>query len=130
MGWTGFKTNDSFAQIFEHEFNQPGFDVIKYAEIKMPTENDDEIEHSEIYAAVKKLNNYIFGLVVIFKRYDNGEVLYKDMDESVGPYNNKCPENILNLLSPLNENSYTSYAKLWRERQQCVINKRLQKQSN
>lgn len=41
-----------------------------------------------------------------------GEFSYKDMDESAGPCDSKCPAGILNLLSPTDD----KYALEWRER--------------
>ena len=49
--------------------------------------------------------------------YDMG---YKDMDESMGPYESECPERILQLLSPTDH----EYALAWRQRCRDNIEKR------
>lgn len=44
---------------------------------------------------------------------------WKDMDETVGPYDEgRCPASIMRLLSPFKP-EYTGYAKQWRERQKA-----------
>jgi hypothetical protein len=46
------------------------------------------------------------------------EVMWKEQDESVGPYmKHKCPKNIMKLLSPVEKLEYPGYSKEWRERQ-------------
>ena len=45
-------------------------------------------------------------------KHDGTEWGYKDMDETMGPYEDKCPASILALLTPTD----SEYAKAWRER--------------
>ena len=78
---------------------------------------------STYYAAVKRTKfatetnpaeSYVFAAIVLTsvdsKDYFNFS--YKDMDETVGPYQYGCPKSILDLLSPTDN----EYAKKWRER--------------
>lgn len=74
---------------------------------------------STYYAAVnvkdsKKNTNQTFGVVALTStRLTNGmNFAYKDMGESMGPYYYDCPESILNLLSPTDN----EYALEWRKR--------------
>ena len=77
---------------------------------------------STYYAAVKKTkfatetepeNIRVFAAIVLTsvnnKKWFNFS--YKDMDESVGPYQYSCPKSILDLLSPTDY----EYAKKWRK---------------
>lgn len=110
MGWTGIKTDQSFKQVFESEFSD--LNVLKYYFHTEYPDTDCQ-EQSTLYAAVKSSNNAIvFALVVLFKRYDN-EVLFKVMDETVGPYYYDCPKDIIDMLTPT-EDFDSGYAKEWR----------------
>ena len=118
MGWTGEFTQRTFKEVFNEEVVR-GFDVLRMVEIKknpMP----DEKEVSEFYAAIQPNGKqYVVGLVVIMKSYlDQGkrEVLWKEMDESVGPNYYGCPKNILDMLSPIESIEHAGYAKEWREK--------------
>ena len=77
------------------------------------------------YAAIERTmksdgTSYVFAAVVLFKyrpRARDGEVfLYKEMDESVAPYEADCPKAILNLLSPTDKPNELD----WRQR--CMKN--------
>lgn len=55
------------------------------------------------------------GALVVLTRWERDDwhnFWYKDMSESSGPYNAKCPEQILNMLSPTN----CEYSLEWRDR--------------
>ena len=73
---------------------------------------------SVYYAACKRTdkdgNSYVFGAVCLthVNSKDYFNFLYKDMDESCGPCESKCPVSILNLLSPTDH----EWALAWRER--------------
>ena len=56
-----------------------------------------------IYYAAMKLTKTgeVFGLIVL-TAVDKNEFGYKDMDETMHPYNYDCPVGILNLLTPTN----------------------------
>lgn len=74
---------------------------------------------STYYAAVKRTtfdpeSTKVFAAVVLThtNNKDYYNFAYKDMDESVGPCESKCPKSILDLLSP----TENDYAKEWRKR--------------
>ena len=75
------------------------------------------------YLAVEHPEGYVFGMVCLLhlaprSDYNFG---YKDMDESMGPNEDRCPEKVLNLLSPLDEFPHSNdYAADWRKR--CEAN--------
>lgn len=82
---------------------------------------------STYYAAIEKTNNEtkeskVFATICLtntnHKFYDNFS--YKDMDETMGPYQYKCPVSILNLLTP----TTNKYAIDWRERCRAYHNKK------
>ena len=115
MGWTYFNKPANVKQWFEEQLTWENEKVkttclksaVKlkeaYAAVETIHKNTDK---REVWAAVfmldyrKDPNDY----------YNFG---YKDMDESVGPYNYNCPANILDLLTPTD----SEYANKWRE--QC-----------
>ena len=70
---------------------------------------------STYYAAVKDKDGKVWA--AIFKtcgqtKFDHTAWGYKDMDETMGPYEDKCPASILALLSPTGDKD----ALAWRER--------------
>ena len=78
---------------------------------------------STYYAAVKRTkfatetepeNSIVFAAVVLTQvnNKDYYNFAYKDMDETVGPFQYNCPKSILDLLSP----TESEYAKQWREK--------------
>lgn len=78
---------------------------------------------STYYAAVKRTkfatetepeDSRVFAAVVLTQvnNKDYYNFAYKDMDETVGPYQYGCPKSILDLLSPTDN----EYAKNWREK--------------
>lgn len=77
---------------------------------------------STYYAAVKRTkfatetkteSSYVFAAVFLtsVNNKDYCNFAYKDMDETMGPYQYGCPKSILDLLSPTDN----EYAKKWRE---------------
>lgn len=74
----------------------------------------------EYYAAVEHLFPdgtrevwcAVFMLQFVPKAYDGMTFGYKDMDETMGPRIARCPERILDLLTPTD----SEYAKAWRQR--------------
>lgn len=117
MGWTCTYHNDQSSKEFLlREFQQPGWEFIDYTMLgstfyglcKMTRENN-----APIY----------FGTIILTERR-GGEICYKEMDESMGPNESRCPLRIINKLeelAPLSDPS--SYAYKWRER--CRANARL-----
>jgi hypothetical protein len=79
------------------------------------------VSMSEYYAAVELTRpdgeRYVFAAVFMVKFAKSDGVMemgYKDMDESCGPCNNRCPEQILDLLT--DGEHVNEYARRWREK--------------
>ena len=79
---------------------------------------------STVYAAVRNVNypepgcDYVYCAVILFRNNDRDGFGYKDMCESMGPYESECPEAILDLLTSTDN----AYALKWRAR--CRANLR------
>lgn len=119
MGWTHFHFNGTIQEFIEKEFmREPSWGEI--------------IDHSKVgntlYLALKlgpkhgEREGLVTALVILLRKsrdyYNFG---YKDMSESCGPVESKCPKRIINLLSPLDKlyepgSSSYEWAKAWRER--------------
>jgi hypothetical protein len=74
-----------------------------------------------VYMAVKSTEKttgsfYVFAAVILISNTQKHGFGYKDMDESVGPYECDCPDRIMRLLSPITDIPYPSYAAEWRAR--------------
>lgn len=120
MGWTSYNTNKSFKEVFEDEFinRYPLGTFLNTVELQClgNSKDDDCDEESEFFSAMR-YEGTLLASTVIFKRCGK-EVLWKEQDESVGPYmKNKCPKSILKLLTPVDKLKYPGYSKIWRERQ-------------
>ena len=120
MGWTWYNA---------HNYKNGKVDRLKEC-IELLTEIDGKngswiplktkLVGSTVYSAVKRVKpdgeTYVFA-AVIATQTKNGYMDnfgYKDMDETEGPVEAKCPVSILNLLSP----TENECAKKWRSR--CV----------
>lgn len=93
---------------------------------------------SAVYAALEVTKKdtgrrYVTALVFLIKYIprdkDGYNFGYKDMEESMGPYESECPERILKLLSPVEEIwpepcSGRQYAAEWRARCQARVARR------
>jgi hypothetical protein len=119
MGWNGINTNKSFDEVFRDEFATLLYNgsIRRYIEVHVDppydTGTDDE---SEFFLAVYR-QDYMGCDVILFKRCD-GNVLYKIMSDTEGPYTiNKCPKEILELLSPTDKYGFVGYADTWRKDQ-------------
>lgn len=87
---------------------------------------------SVYYAAVEQIRNgnrEVFGAVILTSGEDRNDPYfnfhYKEMCESSGPYEYKCPESILKLLTPTD----SDWALDWRRRCQEYNDKRKNKQT-
>lgn len=114
MGWTSYHVDGKInrknecGRVYNGETEKYIWKVLKSAMIG-----------STYYAAVKKTDkgtgeSKVFAGVCL-TAVDNSDwynFSYKDMDESVGPFESKCPNSILDLLT---ETEY-EYANEWRER--------------
>lgn len=101
MGWTSYNANyykngkvDRVAEIKSHFEQNENYNVLKASSVG-----------STIYLAVERIVNeekVVFAAVYLtsinMKDYYNFS--YKDMDETVGPCQRECPESILKLLTP------------------------------
>lgn len=76
-----------------HEFVAfvPSYRVLDYAQVAL----------SEVYLAVETIaTGEVWAGVTLVHRSRSGEVTYKDMSESMGPYYFRCPARILDRLTP------------------------------
>lgn len=121
MGWTSFykPSHTSTKDFFEKEYGfGPDYELLKVA-IK---------NFSTVYMAVRyKPKDYVicFVCLVTYSPKSRYNFSYKEMTEFEGPVRRECPENILKLLTPLEEiakkdgkdvNDYPyQYAKNWRQ---------------
>jgi hypothetical protein len=124
MGWLFYTTTRTRKDECDHVLTHDG-DKSRLCVI------DSAMVGSTYYAAVERTDketgvSYIFGAVLLTKgrslpgeAQDGHNFGYKDMDESSGPNESKCPLRILNKLSPLDHpafNGRTEYAQAWRDR--------------
>jgi len=121
MGWCGINTDKSFNEVFRNEFvSYLNNEMIRrYIECHVdPPYDHDTCDESEFFLAVFR-TSYIGCDIIIFKRsLDKSTVLYKMMSDIEGPYTiNKCPKEILDLLSPIEHYNQPGYAKKWRDDQ-------------
>lgn len=129
MGWTYTSRNygESVQEFFAKEFKSDWNDgrtgrVIRCAatwttaylayEIKTPAK-DGQPEKREVIALVCLIHH-------VPRARDGFTFGYKDMDETMGPCESKCPKTILEMLTPTD----SQWAKEWRERCWNRINKR------
>lgn len=108
MGWTSYtamyyKKNGTIDRKAEcdYEINRCGGNVVLKS----------AMVGSVYYAAVMTISTGEVWAAVFLTSVDGNEFFYKDMDESVGPYDCKCPKSILNLLTPTDN----EHANTWRE---------------
>ena len=127
MGWTFTSKNGlSTKEFFERNFNCSTHKVL-----------DCAVTSNAAYMASqitpKDGRPPYVGALICLIQYDRKSVLYpfgyKDMDETMGPFEAHCPERILKLLSPVEELGCSEYgrenARKWREA--CWANLALRK---
>lgn len=63
-------------------------------------------------------DSQVFGGVILLTYYrgDSYDFCYKDMTEEMGPYYHNCPESILDLLTPTDNENANEWRRLCRER--------------
>lgn len=66
---------------------------------------------SVYYAAVKTVDSDEVWAAVFLTSVDGNEFFYKDMEETVLPYEHKCPMSILNLLTPTDNQCANTWRK-------------------
>jgi hypothetical protein len=111
MGWN---TEPNFnIKDYVKQFNYKEMEVVSYKRNK------------EIYVAIRnKETNDVTAIVCLITKHKN-ETLSKVMHECTGPYYYNCPKEILNLLTPTNNNNSLD----WRET--CLNNiQKLEKNKN
>ena len=117
MGWTGLNKpkkksiKDFFAGEFNNETDKGKITVI-----------DCSATLTEAYLAMEMMRDgkrTVFGMVCLIRHTRNSywNFNYKDMDETMEPYAYNCPERILDILTPTdNDNANT-----WRSKCRLVI---------
>ena len=111
MGWTGYYTMKSFDEVFLEEFNRGGFSVVEYNKVS-------QYQQTAFYAAVKHPDGFIFGLVVLFAKHKDGDVMWKDMSETMHPYYYDMAKSVFELLDPLKEMGFDEIPEMaieWRK---------------
>lgn len=141
MGWTSYHAThykngriDRKAECdayFLEGLNRGHFEVLKssmigstyYAAVKVLKKYGGE---NGLYVDIPKEEQKVFAVVFLtstdVKDYYNFS--YKDMDESVGPYQRECPKGILDLLSP----TESEWANEWRR--DCYENLKAKRNPN
>lgn len=111
MGWTSTHRPQGISNIdwFQNNYG-PKHKILASSQVR----------GGPIYMAVQHLGDsmggYVYGLVILTQwTRDDYNFSYKDIDESMGPNEDECPERILKLLSPIAPDDQ-SYARDWRER--------------
>lgn len=127
MGWTSYYVEPKYKngkkyidrkEECDKLFNQTMVNNVGYYEVLRST-----VKGSTYYAAVKKVKfatetdaeiNEVFGVVVLTRTNINEpyNFSYKEMDETCGPCYHDCPNVILDLLSP----TENEYANEWRNK--------------
>jgi len=127
MGWTSYHVEPKYKngkkyidrkEECDKLFNQTMINNVGYYKVLRST-----VKGSTYYAAVKKVKyateadaetNEVFGVVVLTRTNINEpyNFSYKDMDETCGPCYHDCPNVILDLLSP----TENEYANEWRQK--------------
>ena len=142
MGWTSYHVEATYNPKAKKYTIDRKAECDTLFNTDMVTGNDDRIigkfevlksymVGSTYYAAVKRTkfatetepeNSCVFAAVVLTQvdSKDYYNFAYKDMDETVGPYQYNCPKSILDLLSPTDN----EYAKNWREQCYEVLKQR------
>lgn len=110
MGWTYFHKEKGVSVIDALKREFPGDIIIDLM-------NDGP---KTAYAALQLKEGKILGVVFLLDYRKDGDYCnfgYKDISEDMGPYECKCPERILKLLSP---EPFNQWSREWREK--CWLN--------
>lgn len=124
MGWDGYKTSAPIPQLVAERLNysnEYGSNTIlaqstrggaTYAAVHV--KRSDHERNAEVRG-----NDFIVGYVVLHRRERDGTVMFKDMDETAGPFYYDCPKKILDMLTPIDAlpvcDSAKASARKWRE---------------
>jgi hypothetical protein len=116
MGWSGLykRSGETTKELLFRECNNPNYKVVDMAHKNFKT----------VYMAYQEVSTGIVRASVFLISYHkkDHELMYKEISESSGPYEVNCPERILKLLTPTDNET----ANQWR--QQCWNNIRLVKE--
>lgn len=115
MGWT-FTTRrhgESMTEFFKQEFFTSGQQELLALRV---------VNMREAYGAVREPDGRVWALVCLldFVPHRGFNIGYKDMDESMGPNADRCPQDILDLLTPTD----SQWANEWRDRCRARLAKR------
>jgi len=116
MGWTNFHMDEPVKEWFKSNLN----DEVTVLDIAV-------VKRNTLYAAIRENKTGLVYCAVYLLSWsrDYYNFSYKPMSEFCGPCETECPERILKLLSPLNdENDSNSYARNWRNHCWDNINNR------
>lgn len=105
MGWTSIKHSGDILEDLKKTMIGNNFELLQHS-----------IKSNAVYTAIKnKTTDNIFACVFLYS-IKNGEIQFKDVCESEGPFYYDCPKKIIKILSPTdNENALD-----WRKR--CSLN--------
>jgi hypothetical protein len=84
-----------------------------------------------VYLAVRSTDKktggtFVFAAVILISNTKKSGFGYKDMTESMGPYECACPDRIMRLLSPITDIPNPSYTAEWRARVEARKNAKRQ----
>lgn len=126
MGWLYMQSLNGYLGPQEYLDAQVTYDRERFSLKKL---RSTLIDTRVYYAAVERTDHVdktrqVFAVVCLVDynpRDAQGYIFgYKDMDETMGPYETGCPEDILDLLTPID----SAYANEWRARCRAVIAQR------
>ncbi|MFH7321452.1 DUF6927 domain-containing protein [Desulfurivibrio sp. D14AmB] len=84
--------------------------IVKMRTAYMAVEIFRRNEKGDLDQATRRVVAFVF--LLSYQRNDYHDTGYKDMDETVGPYESECPERILKMLTP----TTNEQALAWRQR--------------
>jgi hypothetical protein len=120
MGWTSYPMHKPVKEWFKEQWENSS--AVKYEVIDSAL-----VKRNTLYGAIRiKESGEIFCAVFLIRwSRDVYNFSYKDMTEHSGPCVCDCPQRIMKLLSPLNdENDNSGYARDWRKRVENYWEKR------
>lgn len=100
MGWTGTHTTLTTSEFLRQRWERDG--------------NYKVVAHSGKYWVMEKTcgdkQGQRFAVVVLSRKTRDGDITWKEITEDMGPYDCDCPNRLLDLLSPTDN----EYAQEWR----------------
>lgn len=118
MGWTGIYTG-TMTRKERIAFMDKSYTWRTNAVIK------STLVGTTYYAAVKdSATGRVWAGIALTRMKKSGEFVYKDMDESLGPFQGECPISIINLLTPTDSehaNNWRKSCKEYAEKKKIVL---------